>query len=61
MGVIKVEIPQRIKRKFRIKNKDVASAILRQLKETPDAVLQELSNEIDRWEREQDQPTSTAV
>jgi hypothetical protein len=61
MGVITVEIPQPIKRTFRIEDIDEASALLRQLEETSGDLLKELSAEVDRWESEQDTETSNAV
>jgi hypothetical protein len=61
MGVITVEIPQPIKKTFRIDDKDEASALLRQLEDTSMDILKELSAEVDRWEQEQDPLTSAAV
>lgn len=61
MGVITVEIPQPIKKTFRIEDVNAASALLRQLEDTSSGLLEELSGEIDRWENEQDTATSGAV
>jgi len=61
MGVITVEIPQSIKKTFRIEDIEEASALIRQLEDTSTDLLKELSAEVDRWESEQDTETSNAV
>ena len=61
MGVITVEIPQPIKKTFRIEDVNAASALLRQLEDTSSDLLEELSGEVDRWEKEQDTATSGAI
>jgi hypothetical protein len=61
MGIITVEIPQPIKKTFRIEDIEEASALIRQLEETSGTLLKELSAEVDRWEGEQDIETSNAV
>ncbi len=61
MGVITVEVPQNINKTFRIKDKKAATAILRQLETQPEALLAELSSEVDRWEKEHDTSTKRSV
>ena len=61
MGVITIEIPQPIKKTFRIEDVNAASALIRQLEDTSSDLLKELSAEVDRWESEQDTETSNAV
>lgn len=61
MGIITVEVPQKINKTFKIKDKKAASAIIRQLESQPNDILSELSAEVDRWEKVSDVKTKRSV